>query len=231
MKKQVAEKTQEFEDLLKTSAEQMWWTDLEALDQVFAETELARETAAAKTAKHVQDSRARADREKGKQVKKGRKKKGPEATGEDLDLDEAEEDEEVVQETGKSKGKGKAGAEGRRRPVLMPLDLRTQKTLQAVARECAMEAQAEEAEAPVVLQEEEPAGLLARLLKARGEDGFSSSQDFFAISSSSPTPEVETPAAETNAADAPAAKGAKRGQAAADDGDKPAAKKPRKKAA
>lgn len=83
--------------------------------------------------------------------------------------------------------------------------------------------------------------MLARLLKARGEDGFTgtTSTDFFSLSSS---PKADAPAADAPAADAPAAaapsaegapaktpaKGAKRGKAA-DDGDKPAAKKSRKK--
>lgn len=112
----------------------------------------------------------------------------------------------------------------------MPLDLRTQKTLQAVARECAAEA-AEEVPEPVVA-DPEPEGLLARLLKQRGEDGFGSgSADFFASFLSDP--KVPSPAEPSSAAPAPepaGAKGtpragAKRG--AADS--KPAGKKPRKK--
>merc|ERR1719460_2650906 len=175
---------------------------------------------AAKNAKNVEASKARADREKGKPVKRGRgpgKKKGADADADAIEEEEFEAEEEAAPAAGKSKAKEKAGTGGGRRPVLMPLDLRTQKTLQAVARECAME-DVEEAEAPVVVKEEEPVGLLARLLKARGEEGFSSSTDFFAsLGGASPKAEPAAPEAPPAAT---MAKGAKRGKAA-DDGEKP----------
>lgn len=198
----------------------------EALDQVQAE----RDALAGKTSKQTKDVRAKTGRAANEQPKKGRKKGKKGGDDEEVgDLDDFSEDE-------KPKAKAKAPLfdtkpETKRRPVLMSLDLGTQRTLQAVAAECAREVAMEipeEEPAPA-----EPTGLLARLLKQRGEDasGGMSSVDFFSMTSS-PVPKPAPPAEPAEPAEEPVgtgAKGLKRGKAVPEAA--PAAKKTRGKKA
>jgi hypothetical protein len=226
---------------MQTSSEQLWWTDLEAVEAALAEVEAERRKMLVKTKKMAADTRYKQKAKAAKAAgKKGKKKAADEESDSDggMDVDDLDDEEAVAS---KSKAKAKPSvADKLSRPVLLPLDIRTQKTLQAVARECEDEQAEAEVEVESDKEEAAPMGLLARLLASRGEgqSTFATSADFFNTQMEkafSPAPQqasIDTDLQPPSGEDptepgGEETKGVKRGKAAEEGAVPPSAKKAR----
>merc|ERR1719440_2685253 len=112
MKRVAQEKAGEFDELMQTSPEQLWWSDLE--DVVVALDELD----AKRLAAHEKSQRLAQMKKDAAGKKKISKKGAVVVEDEEMDLAEDLDDDE-------EKPKKKKGAEVKRSlPVLMPLDLK-----------------------------------------------------------------------------------------------------------
>merc|ERR550537_152039 len=95
MQKQLAQKTGEFDELMKTTPESMWWTDLAAVEDALDDIDAAREKVAVKAAAFQEKAKAKVAEQEAKlaalKAEKERQKAEKEAEAQqptDMQVDE-----------------------------------------------------------------------------------------------------------------------------------------------